>query len=271
MVRATRTIKWLISPVGVTFFERIILFNLKLRVILFYLKLRVIKSSKSKKPPQITSPITIKTPDNFKVKIYDGFQLLVFTGNYEPQNTKLLKLKEDSIILDVGANYGFYTLFCAAKTPKGKIISIEAEPDMFKYLVENVNLNDYSNIQCLNYAVWNTDDHEIPIYKSQNGFPNAGCFGSGDKFSLVKTRTLDRIVTEYKLEIIDWLKIDVEQAEVHVLEGAKDALSITKNVLIEIHTKEIGLKCEKILKNAGFAITILSRTKQGIYYVYAKK
>ena len=218
-------------------------------------------------------PLSGNFSNDFKVKIYDGLLLRVFTGNYEQQNTKLLKLKlkEDSIILDVGAHYGFYTLFCAAKTPKGKIISIEAEKDIFKYLVENVNLNDYNNIQCLNYAVWNTDDYEIPIYKSQNGFPNAGCFGSGDKFSLVKTRTLDRIVTEYKLEIIDWLKIDVEKAEVHVLEGAKDALSITKNVLIEIHTKKIGLKCEKILKNAGFAITILSRTKQGIYHVYAKK
>jgi len=82
---------------------------------------------------------------------------------------------------------------------------------------------------------------------------------------------LDRIISNYKISSIDWLKIDVESAEVHVLEGAKNALSITKNIILEIHTKEIGLKCEKILKNSGFTMFLVSESSAGIYSVHAKR
>lgn len=265
MVNIKKIIGWLLSPEGLSFSDRLILFISKLK----YFPLQ--HKDKFSKSFSILIPVTITSPYGFKVRIHNGFQLNMFKSTYEPENVKLLKISKNSTFLDVGAHYGFYTLFAASKSLTGKIISIEADKDTYKNLVENVSLNGFENVECINYAAWNMDEEEIRIYKAPNDYPNASFLGTGPEFSLVKTITLDRIISNYKISSIDWMKIDVESAEVHVLEGAKNALSITKNVLIEIHTTENGLKCEKILKNSGFTMSLVSESSAGIYSVHAKR
>jgi len=265
MVNIKKIIGWLSSPEGLSFSDRLILFISKLK----YIPLQ--HKDKFSKSFSILHPATITSPYGFKVRIHDGFQLNMFKSTYEPENVKLLKIGKNSTFLDVGAHYGFYTLFAASKSLTGKIISIEADKDIYKNLVENVNLNGFKTVECLNYAAWNRGEEDIRIYKAPNGYPNAGFLGTGPEFSLVRTITLDKIVYNYKISAIDWIKIDVEGAEVHVLEGAKNALSVTKNVLIEIHTKENRLKCEKILKNSGFTMSLVSESSAEIFSVHAKR
>jgi len=265
MVNIKKIIDWLLSSEGFSFSDRLILFLSKLN----YLPLK--RKDKFSKSFAILRPVTIKSPYGFKVRIHDGFQLNMFKNTYEPESVKLLKIGKNSTFLDVGAHYGFYTLFAADKSLTGKIISIEADKDIYNNLVENVILNEFKNVECLNFAAWDKDDEEIRIYKALDGFPNAGFLNTNTDFSLVKTITLDRIVSNYKISTIDWIKVDVEHAELHVLNGAKKALSVTKNIMIEIHTKEIGLKCEEILKKSGFNISFVSQSSDEIYTIHAKK
>ena len=56
------------------------------------------------------------------------------------------------------------------------------------------------------------------------------------------------------------MKIDVESAEVMVLKGAKKTLEMTKNLILEIHSKKNGEECLEILDNQGFEIEIIKKS-----------
>ena len=62
--------------------------------------------------------------------------------------------KEGGIVVDVGAHYGRYTLIAAKRIgPRGKVISIEADPNNFDMLNKNIKLNELlDNVITLNYA-----------------------------------------------------------------------------------------------------------------------
>ena len=195
----------------------------------------------------------------------------MFTTDYEISSVKLLKLNADSTFVDVGANYGFYTLFAASKCAKGKVISIEANKTLFKHMKENVAINDFKNVECLNYAIWDKSGKEIKLYEDIISGHNPSCIGSGKNYSIIKTITLDKIVSDFSLVKIDWLKMDIESAEVKALEGAKEALKITENFLLEIHSKKNGEECERLLKNNGFDIGIIYKENEEYYTILATK
>ncbi len=160
--------------------------------------------------------------------------------------------KSGGIVVDVGAHYGRYTLIAAKRIgPKGKVIAIEADPKNFDMLNKNIKLNELSkeNVIALNYAASSnksTVKLSIPdkkpgqtIYSSiiSNRAPTK-------KFIEVNANTLDNLLQENKIPVeqVNWIKIDVEGAELEVLKGANDIFSKSKDIslLIEIHNIENG-------------------------------
>jgi FkbM family methyltransferase len=160
--------------------------------------------------------------------------------------------KSGGIVVDVGAHYGRYTLIAAKRIgPKGKVIAIEADPKNFDMLNKNIKLNELSkeNVIALNYAassIKSTVKLSIPdkkpgqtIYSSiiSNRAPT-------EKFIEVNANTLDNLLQENKIPVeqVNWIKIDVEGAELEVLKGANDIFSKSKDIslLIEIHNIENG-------------------------------
>jgi FkbM family methyltransferase len=155
--------------------------------------------------------------------------------------------KSGGIVVDVGAHYGRYTLIAAKRIgPKGKVIAIEADPNNFDMLNKNIKLNELSkeNVIALNYAassIKSTVKLSIPdkkpgqtIYSSiiSNRAPTK-------KFIEVNANTLDNLLHENAISVehVNWIKVDVEGAELEVLKGATDVLSKSKDIslLIEIH------------------------------------
>ena len=51
------------------------------------------------------------------------------------------EIKEDDVVLDVGAHIGLFTLFVHRLVPKGRILAIEPDPDNFHMLKENIARN----------------------------------------------------------------------------------------------------------------------------------
>jgi len=268
-----KSLNWLFTNEGINYYAKLIIFIIKCRIFFsnFSRKLSGRKKKNFNQLKILSSPIIIRTKHNFKAKIHDWFQYSMFTQDYEVHAVSLLKLNTDSTFVDVGANYGFYTLFTASKCPNGKVISIEANKKLFKHMKENVTVNNFKNVECLNYAIWDKNDEEIKLYEDLITGRNPSCFGSGENYSIIKTRTLDSIVSEYGLKKIDWIKIDIETAEVKALEGAKEALKINENLLLEIHSKKNGEKCEQLLKNNGFDIKIIYKESGDYYTILATK
>jgi len=157
-------------------------------------------------------------------------------------------LKKDEIVIDVGAHYGRYTLIAAKRVgPKGKVIAIEADPKNMEILNKNIKLNKFNddNVIAINYAV-HSKETKIKLYtpeeKSGHTIYNTIVPGRirSEKFIEVNAKTLDRLVEEngVKHEDVNWIKIDVEGAELEVLKGAHNILSKSKDItlLIEIHS-----------------------------------
>jgi len=94
---------------------------------------------------------------------------------------------------------GFYSLFAAKNCPNGQVISIEPDKDLYEKILENLKINNFKNVKCINCAVSDVDRTKIKLFKGLN----STIFGSGENFSLVESRTLDGIVSDFKLLKID--------------------------------------------------------------------
>lgn len=153
--------------------------------------------------------------------------------------------EQGSIVIDVGAHFGRYTIIASKRVgPKGKVIAIEADPSNFEMLKKNIKLNKLNNIVSLNYAAY-SKEAKLKLHLRNEGLgytmyntvmPNR--FETGRSME-VKANTLDYLLESegIHLEQINWIKIDVEGAELEVLRGANRILSKSNNIslLIEIH------------------------------------
>jgi FkbM family methyltransferase len=160
--------------------------------------------------------------------------------------------KSDRIVVDVGAHYGRYTLIAAKRIePKGKVIAIEADPNNFDMLNKNIKLNELSkeNVIALNYAASSMKSKvKLSIPEKTSGHTIYSSIITSraptEKFIEVNANTLDNLLQENKIPIdqVNWIKIDVEGAELEVLKGSTKVLSKSRDIslLIEIHNIEDG-------------------------------
>src|SRR4030095_6099777 len=154
-----------------------------------------------------------------------------------------MSIREDELIqsfcpnkgdtfIDIGAHIGRYTLISSRRVGTiGKVIAIEADPENFKILCRNIELNNASNVTSLNATVY-SDKRRIMFYKSDklgNSIYNTLLSErlGYETFLEVETDTLDKLIESIhiKPENINWIKIDVEGAELEVLKGATNILT----------------------------------------------
>ena len=178
--------------------------------------------------------------------------------DYEPIETEIVKtnVKKNDIVVDVGANIGYYTLLMAKN--HASVFSYEPEPQNFDLLKKNVILNNFSsNVKLYNKAVSNFNgysklvlsDHSTGQHKLEK-----------NRFG---TKSIDVEVTKLELDKIDFAKIDVEGAELLVLQGMK---TLPNKMLIEFNStnlKESGSNYEDFF-NFLEKYTIKEITKKGI-------
>ena len=170
--------------------------------------------------------------------------------NYEKQTTELFEriVKPGMVVFDIGAHVGYYTLLAARQIgDTGEVHAFEPEPSNFNLLAQNVEFNNYQNVECVNKVVSNdTGSTELFLTSLDNGRYSIYNHGLPKKRSvLTQSISLDDYVNEKNLTKIDLIKVDVEGAETDVLNGAVKLLNNrnVRNVIIEFNP---GL-----LQNAG--------------------
>ena len=161
--------------------------------------------------------------------------------NHEEDVRRHFSPKKGDIVVDVGAAFGLYTIPSSKQVGQnGKVFAIEAHPDNYEVLKRNVKLNNLSNVTCLNYAVYSTKT-KVKIYTNYTIMSERVISGEEEKAKEVSADTLDNILKLNKIpaEQVNWIKIDVEGAELEVLKGAHNILSNSKEIAIsvEIHGK----------------------------------
>jgi FkbM family methyltransferase len=165
-------------------------------------------------------------------------------ATYENAIFKLFRPKERDNFIDVGAHIGRYSIMAAKRIGSvGRVIAIEAHPETFELLKKNIELNGLHNVTTVN-AVATSQRGKVKLYLAgqDSGFTVYNTIMVNrakptENFLEVEANTLDNILNEYSVHRVNYLKIDVEGAELEVLKGAVNTLSSNKDLtlLIEVH------------------------------------
>ena len=93
----------------------------------------------------------------------------------------------------------------------------------------NILLNGFKNIIALNIAAFNQDNKKLLLCGSRDSEFSLKSNLKENSFE-VETRTIDSLLREIGVKKVDWVKIDVEGAEVEVLEGMREVLRKNKKL-----------------------------------------
>jgi FkbM family methyltransferase len=151
---------------------------------------------------------------------------LYYFGVWEPGLTGWLKrsLKPGHLFIDVGANIGYYSLLAARLVGSGgKVVAIEALPQTFQRLQENVERNRAQNVRAVNSAAWDKLAR-LKLFVRQEGPSGATTLLSAwaDQWNLRRQVEIDAAPLALTLEATEIerariIKIDVEGAEWQVI------------------------------------------------------
>ncbi len=128
-------------------------------------------------------------------------------------------------VLDIGAHHGFYTLLASRLVgPKGRVFSFEPSPRERKALRLHLRLNRCKNVDLQDLALGDQNaDSDLYVVEDWA----AGCNSLRPPDVAARTSPvsvhvvrLDDWLTEHKIDRVDFIKLDVEGAELSILKGA---------------------------------------------------
>lgn len=156
-------------------------------------------------------------------------------ADYEKEDMDMMKrfLGKNSVVFDIGANIGWCALGLSRCVPRGKIFAFEPIRKTFSCLKQNIALNKAKNIRAYNFAL--SDKNGIMEFyydRTLSGAASLRNLHENRKKGKVRCRVwrLDDIVKGLTGRI-DFIKCDVEGAELFVMKGAMRTLASMKPAL----------------------------------------
>jgi FkbM family methyltransferase len=165
----------------------------------------------------------------------DADSLGFLMGTFESQTCEFIErsIEEGMIVVDAGANIGFYSLLAARRVgPKGRVYAFEPEAANFALLMRNIGLNGYRNIRALPAALAEST-RRVALYLSRESCGSHSIYrdaavGSGSVE--VEAVSFDEFWEAEGRPEIGFIKMDIEGAEAAALEGMSNFLEATRRL-----------------------------------------
>lgn len=152
---------------------------------------------------------------------------------------------DPKLIIDVGANVGFASVYFANRYPNARIIAIEPESSNVALLRKNVA--PYGRIEVHEAAVWYESTTLTLIDEGDKSGIQVRADGSGG--GSVRAMTIDEVLALAGTDRVDILKIDIEGAEKELFERNPAWLGNVGVLMIELHDR-LRPGCSKALYSA---------------------
>jgi len=191
---------------------------------------------------------------------------LSLNGVYEPEETALVKkyIKPGFIILDLGANIGYYSLlFSKLVGPDGKVFAFEPDPMSFRLLQQNIEKNNCSNIHAFQKAVSNKNSKAVLHRDRFNNLDHRIIESDQECTNLdIEVVRLDDFLTPYFNGAVNLVKMDIQGAEGMAFEGMEKLLAKSEQLIIfteywpmNLEKTDVGAKAYLMkLDQMGFLI-----------------
>ena len=184
-----------------------------------------------------------------------------WVGNYELAIQKCLtrELKPGDVFYDVGANAGFFSLLGSKRVgQKGHVFAFEPLPENIKTLKGNLQLNDIQNCTVVEAAVsdsvgtvrFSPGPHSSMAHIAQQG-------SDGQELMLLRAVTLDEFASTSPVP--DFIKMDIEGAEIRALHGSEGILegACPPKLMIEFHGEGLREQGRILLGKHGYSFFTL--------------
>jgi FkbM family methyltransferase len=166
-------------------------------------------------------------------------------------------IKPGSIVFDIGANIGYYTIMFSKIASQGIVISVEPDHYNLYWINKNIVMNHLTNVTLIPKAISNVES-EVEFYVDKNTgrtsslskevFHPAGNFGL--EKTTVRTITCDSIAQKNNP---DFIKCDIEGHEVAFLAGATETLKHHPIIMMEVK-EENRKEVMRILHDSGYSM-----------------
>lgn len=167
------------------------------------------------------------------------------------------KTKSSMLIFDVGANDGSYTQQLSLFFPDAGIIAFEPMPETFE--LASKNLKDFGKVTLLKTGLFDVPG-TLKLYNDahnpNNQISSAFSVGLKDFYDVenlkeveIPVTTIDIYCNDHGIDKIDFLKVDVEGAELPVLKGAKNIIKNEGIAFIQFEFNDFNVASRTFMKD----------------------
>jgi FkbM family methyltransferase len=160
-------------------------------------------------------------------------------------------VQKGDVVVDAGARIGaFAAKISAAVGDEGRVIAIEPEPRSHACLLKNIEFNRLRNVTAVPKMLWSRtrslDLHLSGNLVSHSAYCDAFYGSTGESLN-VEAETLDNILQELGIDSVDFVKMDIEGAEIEALKGMKEILKSNVQLAIAAYHPVNGTLTNAVL------------------------
>ena len=228
--------------------------------------------------------ISLEFDDTIKLDLLKtdiGHKSIIFNGFFElPLSRDIVKYGlSGGLLVDVGANYGYFSCLWASKNPNNRVVAFEASPNNVGPLKNNINKNGFQDkISVIEKAVGKEKgklNFNLGNENQQTGWGGLTIKNEASSIS-VDVDTLDNYFADSDIKQINVLKIDTEGADTWVLYGAEKLLRKKRIDHIFFEHNDSRMRPLNIGKNEAIVFLegldyIVEKHTEEDFYAYPRK
>jgi len=190
----------------------------------------------------------------------------------KPYHPGLKNLRQNPVIVDIGANIGDFVVLAGKKLGRSRIYAYEPSPENFRILKKNIKLNRLQDqARLFELAVAKRSGKGKLFFGREGAATHSLQYKSSAAMS-VKTISLPEIFKQNKLDFCDFLKMDCEGGEYEIFYNTPQKIfDKIGRIIMEYHSNGDPYKLKEFFERKGFKVRLTESNLKGFGFINATR